>query len=206
MIVKGESPPRLWIVAGPNGSGKSTLYSRSDVAEFDGSVWIVNPDLLTKRLRTAEGLGSDAANLMAVRRIEAWLEASVDVHQTIGVETVLSTPKYRKLVVKAKQRGFEIRLIYVYLDSLERQVERVRLRVAKGGHDVPVEKIAARRERSFREFPWFFWRSDKAWVFDNSAAEPKLVATKSAQSLGELSDELIDDLRQGIETFQEWED
>lgn len=106
MTGKGEAPPRLWIIAGPNGCGKSTAYGRSDVAEFDGSVWIVNPDLLTRRLQKAEHLDPEAANLAAVQRIEAWLSTSIDVHQTIGVETVLSTPKYRDLVIKARKLGF----------------------------------------------------------------------------------------------------
>lgn len=176
MIGKGEAPPRLWIVVGPNGCGKSTAYGRSDVAEFDGSVWIVNPDLLTRRLQSGEGLDMQSANLAAVERIETWLDASIGVHQTIGVETVLSTPKYRKLVLKAKERGFDIRLIYVYVDTIERQLERIRFRVAKGGHDVPADKVAARRARSFEQFSWFFWQADQAWVFDNSGAEPKLVA------------------------------
>lgn len=198
MIVKGESAPRLWIVAGPNGCGKSTVYSRSDVSEFDGSVWIINPDLLTKRLQTDEGLDLPQANLSAVTRIEVWLNASVDVHQTIGVETVLSTPKYRKLVLKAKERGFDVRLIYVYLDTLDRQLERIRLRVAKGGHDVPSDKVAERRLRSFHEFPWFFWQAHQAWVFDNSGAEPKLVAWKENGSLARHSGALLGELRDGI--------
>ena len=175
---KGKGQPRLWIVAGPNGCGKSTAYGRSDVAEFDGSVWIINPDLLTARLRDSEALPQDEANLAAVQRIEAWLDASIDVHQTIGVETVLSSPKYRRLVDKARQRGFEIFLIYVYVDSVERQLERIALRVAKGGHDVPADKVAARRTRSFAELRWFFDQADRAWIFDNSVAEPQLVAHK----------------------------
>lgn len=198
MSAKGEASPRLWIVAGPNGCGKSTAYSQSDVAEFDGSVWIINPDLLTKRLQAIEGMCLVDANLAAVQRIESWLEASIDVHQTIGVETVLSTPKYRKLVRKAKQRGFEVRLIYVYVDSLERQLERIRLRVAKGGHDVPLDKVAARRARSFQQFPWFFWEADQAWVFDNSGAEPQLVAWTHGAGLAEYSDKLAAELRDGI--------
>lgn len=198
MISKGTAPPRLWIVAGPNGSGKSTAYGRSDVSEFDGSVWIINPDLLTQRLQVAEELDGAVANLEAVRRVETWLDASIDVHQTIGVETVLSTPKYRRLVQKAFERGFEIRLIYVYLDTVDRQLERIRLRVAKGGHDVPAGKVAARRARSFNEFPWFFWRADQAWVFDNSGAEPKLVAWRDGESRIFLSGALLDELREGI--------
>lgn len=198
MIVKGEAPPRLWIVAGPNGCGKSTLYGRSDVAEFDGSVWIINPDLLTTRLQTSEGMSLEDANLSAVRRIEAWLEASIDVHQTIGVETVLSTPKYRKLVHEAKKRGFEVRFIYVYVDRLGRQLDRIRLRVAKGGHDVPANKVEARRLRSFAQFPWFFWEAHQAWVFDNSGAEPKLVAWKEQIGAAEYGDGLAAELEEGI--------
>ena len=68
---------------------------------LDGSVWIINPDLLTVRLQHAENLELTAANLAAVQRIETWLEKSISVHQTIGVETVLSSPKYRRLVEMA---------------------------------------------------------------------------------------------------------
>jgi predicted ABC-type ATPase len=197
--VKGELAPRLWIVAGPNGCGKSTAYGRSDVAEFDGSVWIINPDLLTRRLQTAEALDLRAANLAAVQRIEVWLNASIDVHQTIGVETVLSTPKYRGLVSEARERGFEFRLIYVYVDTLERQLERIRLRVAKGGHDVPTDKVAARRQRSFNEFRWFFWHADRAWVFDNSGAEPKVLARKDGRNSAFYDSGLLPELERGIE-------
>ena len=136
--------PKFWIVAGPNGSGKSSVYTDTDIKDFSGSVWIINPDLLTIRILEIEGLKQRAANVAAVERIYSWLEASIDAHQTIGVETVLSTDKYRKLVVSAKARGFEVRLIYVLLNSPDLNVERVKMRVKKGGHDVPTEKIVDR--------------------------------------------------------------
>ncbi|WP_082736283.1 AAA family ATPase [Blastomonas sp. CCH3-A3] len=126
--------PRFWIVAGPNGCGKSTAYDRSDVDEFGGTVWIINPDLLTSKIMDVEHLSRQDANLASVVRIEKWLEASIDAHQTIGVETVLSTGKYRRLVEHATARGFEVRLIYVFIADPQQQLERIRLRVAKGGH------------------------------------------------------------------------
>ena len=95
----------LVIIAGPNGSGKSSAYRNAKLELDDRDVWINNPDLLTVRLRDAEKLEPLQANLEAVKRIESWLYASIDVHQTIGVETVLSTEKYRKLVEDAKNRG-----------------------------------------------------------------------------------------------------
>jgi predicted ABC-type ATPase len=54
-----------------------------------------------------------------VQRIERWLYSSIEAHQTVGVETVLSTPKYRALVLAAKKRKFAIRLIYVLLNSAQ---------------------------------------------------------------------------------------
>ena len=83
--------PTLWIIAGPNGSGKSSLYRQSDIAGRSGAVWIINPDLLTVSIADGEALELTASNLAAVQRIEVWLQASLDVYQTIGVETVLSS-------------------------------------------------------------------------------------------------------------------
>ena len=125
-----------------------------------------------------EGLELQPANLEAVQRIEAWLEASIRAHQTVGVETVLSTSKYRRLVIEAKARRFEVRIIYILLDSPERNVERVRLRVEKGGHAVPEDKIRERYEKSLDQLPWFLDQAEQAWIFDNSGATPQRIGQK----------------------------
>jgi predicted ABC-type ATPase len=171
--------PKFWIVAGPNGSGKSSIYANTDIEDFGGSVWIINPDILAERIRQIEKLALRPANLEAVTRIYSWLETSIAAHQTIGVETVLSTDKYRKLVLAAKALNFEIRLIYVMLKSADLNVERVKLRVAKGGHNVPKNKILERREKSLKQLPWLLEQADQAWLFDNSGASPRLMGEKS---------------------------
>lgn len=178
MLQGRDERPIFWIVGGPNGSGKSSLYERAEIEAFGRSVWIINPDLLTTRIRNFEKLDLNSANLEAVRRIETWLDASIRAHQTVGVETVLSTDKYRRLVTEAKKRSFEFRLIYVLLDAPERNIERVKLRVAKGGHDVPEMKIRVRHRRPLGQLPWFLEWADKAWLFDNSGATPFAVGEK----------------------------
>jgi predicted ABC-type ATPase len=170
--------PIFWIVAGPNGSGKSSSYQDTDIDAFARSIWIINPDLLTARLQQDEGLDLGAANLEAVKRIEVWLEASIRAHQSVGVETVLSTEKYRRLVVMAKSLKFEVRLTYVILDSPERCIDRVRRRVAKGGHAVPEDKIVERYARSLNQLPWFLERADRALLFDNSGESAVLIGRK----------------------------
>jgi predicted ABC-type ATPase len=183
-----SEPPVFLIIAGPNGSGKSTAYSRSDVGGFADSVWIVNPDLLTLRLHEAEAIATDAANLEAVKRLEVWLEATLRVHQTVGVETVLSTDKYRRLVSFAKSLGFTFQLFYVMLASPEDNIRRVRDRVSKGGHNVPPEKIVDRYWRSLEQLPWFVEQADIADIYDNTGASPRHVATKIDGELSVLSD------------------
>jgi predicted ABC-type ATPase len=186
MASRKSITPSLWLIAGPNGSGKSSLYGSdqnaiygdTNIADSAHSFWIINPDLLTLRIRSVEQKSPEEANLDAVRRIEVWLKASIDAHQSVGVETVLSTDKYRSLVLAAKKRGFEIRLVYVILRSPELNVKRVQMRVKKGGHGVPVDKIRQRWKRSLEQLPWFLDQADWALLFDNSA-ELRLIGRKA---------------------------
>jgi predicted ABC-type ATPase len=81
---------------------------------------------------------------------------------------VLSTAKYRRLVRAAKKRRFEIRLIYVILQSPRLNIRRVQMRVKSGGHTVPEDKIRERWNRSLNQLPWFLNECDWALLFDNS--------------------------------------
>lgn len=170
--------PVFVIVAGPNGSGKSSAYQDTETQFADRTIWIVNPDLLTARLQAAENLALRDANLAAVQRIEAWLDASMAVHKSVGVETVLSTDKYRRLVTRAKGLGFEVWLFYVVLDSPDRNVERVRARVIKGGHHVEEADIRRRYAKSLAQLPWFLEAADTAILYDNSGTKARRVGRK----------------------------
>lgn len=179
MLPQKSDAPLLLIIAGPNGSGKSSVYTDTDFEREGRSFWIVNPDLLARRIHESEAIEYNAANLAAVDRIAVWLSASINVHKSIGVETVLSTPKYREIVTFAQSRGFRIWLLYVLLDTPERNIERVRLRVEKGGHAVDSAKIVDRYHRSLQQLPWFLEQADQAWIYDNSDAKPDIIGRKT---------------------------
>jgi predicted ABC-type ATPase len=203
--VTSSERPTFWIVAGPNGSGKSSLYGNTEIEAFDQSVWIINPDLLTQRIQHVEKLPLDEANIQAVVRIEAWLEASIRAHQTVGVETVLSTEKYRRLVLDAKRRQFELRLIFVMLSSPDLNVQRVRLRVSKGGHDVPEAKIRERWTKSLGQLPWFWDQADQAVIYDNSGAVPRLIGRKQLGAIV-IDPQAPEPLRKALDLAGEAED
>ena len=199
-MASSDSPERtLWIIAGANGSGKSSAYQQAALDAPVGAIWIINPDLLAKRIAEQENLPLlPEANLEAVRRIETWLYASVHAHQTIGVETVLATGKYRALVDNAHGHGFRVRLLYVFLENADLNVDRVRIRVAQGGHNVAEDRIRDRRARSFDQLAWFFEHADQADIYDNSGAEPELVVRKLDDEIT-VSGDLIPELAATLE-------
>ena len=185
-------------MAGANGSGKSSVYQDTEIEDTSGAAWIINPDILTAQIQATEQRDLHSANVAAAERMFQWLQASIAAYQTIGVETVLSTDKYRPLVVEAQRKNFEIRLIYVVLKSAELNVERVALRVRSGGHDVPREKIIERRAKSLAQLPWFLARSDLALIYDNSGALPVEIARKVGETL-DITPKALPEIRTAID-------
>ena len=171
--------PNLWIFAGPNGSGKSTFYTRTRIVENGDPLWIINPDVLTTEIAARESLDWLVANGRALDRIKPWLEAAVSMYKPVGFETVLSSEKYIPLIDTAIARGFDVRLIYVALRTPQLHIDRVRKRVAEGGHDVDPEKIVSRRLRSFAMLEGVYPKATFAQVWDNSGDEPVLLFEKN---------------------------
>ena len=69
---------------------------------------------------------------------------------------------------QAKALGYHTFLIFVALDNPELNVDRVRVRVSEGGHDVPRIDILRRYERSLLNAPEALRLADEAIVFENS--------------------------------------
>ena len=88
-----------------------------------------------------------------------------------------------KIDKRAKEKGYEIRGIYIFLDDPKLCVERVRYRVTKGGHDVSEEDIIRRYYRSKENF-WSEFKEicDKWYLLYNSEEGFMRVA------IGELND------------------
>ncbi len=74
-------------------------------------------------------------------------------------------------------QGFEICLVFLWLDSAELAIERVKQRVSEGGHNIPEEIIIRRYHVGIENF--FKLYSDKLdyWLFiDNSGVNQVLIA------------------------------
>jgi predicted ABC-type ATPase len=169
-----RSAAELWIIAGPNGAGKTTL-ARSLLSSQE--IEVLNPDIVTLgKIKSAgyDGFGDAPLALQkrlfiaSANEVSASLEKRLASGQCIGVETVLSTDKYKATVEKVLSMGGFVRLIYVALQSPQLSAERVAQRVLQGGHDVPRNKLTERWEKSIRNLGWFAKKSESFFVYDNS--------------------------------------
>lgn len=195
-----EDRPEFWIVAGPNGAGKTTCVQLEPISAILPDVKFLNPDNLTlDKIKAAGHVGFADAPIDLQKRlfIQAANETFDDLvqslarSQAVGIETVLSTDKYRPLVKRVMARGGFVGLIYIALSSPEISRTRVAARVRAGGHDVPSEKLEGRWKRSLENLTWFAKHATAFWVIDNSDSNPdqppQLIATGKYGKLDRLN-------------------
>lgn len=103
-------------------------------------------------------------------------------------ETVMSFPDKIAFLQKAHALGFRTYLYFVATEDPEINIDRVRHRVAMGGHPVDADKIVSRYDRSLELLFDAVTHSDRAYIFDNSGQEsPRpdalvLISTSSSNS------------------------
>lgn len=137
---------QLIIIAGANGSGKTTFaIPYVQELKFD----FLNADEIAKEL---ELQGKKNTLIKAGRIFFNKLNQFIREGNNFVVETTLSGTYINKVAIKAKKSGFNVKIIYIFLDDAELCVERVRTRVIKGGHDVPTDDIVRRFYRSKDNF------------------------------------------------------
>ncbi len=96
------------------------------------------------------------------------------------METTLAGEGPLKTIRAAKKRGYFVRLIFIALDSPDRNIDRVSQRVSQGGHDVPDEDVRRRYERSLANAPEAIRLADEAKVYDNSGTDAqKVIAARN---------------------------
>jgi predicted ABC-type ATPase len=154
-----DARPLVVALAGSNGAGKSTFF-HAHLA--DAGLRFINADDLAAEM----GLGAyEAAELAASIR-----KALIRQGESFVFETVLSDPVGEKVaeLEEASRAGINVVLIFIRLDSPETSIERVSMRVAQGGHDVPDDKLETRFARTLANLDLAIRSLPLVILFDNS--------------------------------------
>ena len=164
--------PVLYIIAGPNGAGKTTASFNILPSVLSCNEY-VNADEIARGLSPfdVDSVAVQAGKLM-LGRIDHLLSRKVD----FAIETTLATRSHSTLVKKAKTLGYEVVVIFFWLNSPETACRRVAGRVSEGGHAIPPDVIVRRYWSGIRNFFSDFIPIVDYWALYNNVFEPRLIA------------------------------
>ncbi len=167
-----STQPRIIIIAGPNGAGKTTFAREFLPREADCPVF-VNADLI------AAGLSPFRPEVAAVRAGRLMLrEIAVKATggESFAFETTLSGHTYARRIPRWRTAGYWVEIFFLSLPSVELAVDRVRARVAQGGHDVPEPVIRRRFGSGLANFRRVYQPLVDGWkLYDNAGVSPVLL-------------------------------
>ena len=158
----------LYIISGCNGAGKTTA-SYTVLPEILGCREYVNADEIAKGLSpfNPESVAIEAGRLM-LERIDYLMTAGV----SFSIETTLATKSYVNLVRRAHKQGYNVKLLFFWLESPEMAKLRVAERVAKGGHNIPADVIERRYYAGIRNLFNLFMNEVDYWAIFMNTKKP----------------------------------
>ncbi|AWI26879.1 zeta toxin family protein [Flavobacterium pallidum] len=165
----------LYIIAGCNGAGKTTA-SFTILPEILDCKEFVNADEIAKGLSPfqPEKVSFESGRIM-LRRINELLEAN----ENFAFETTLATKSYRSKILEAKAKNYNVTLLFFWLQNSELAIERVKTRVAEGGHNIETDVINRRYLAGIKNlFDIYISIVDEVLIFDNSEGKHDLIAEK----------------------------
>jgi predicted ABC-type ATPase len=159
------SKPSVIIIAGPNGAGK-TSFARKLLPLLARPYVFLNFDEWSRNLSVGPSpvrSEFDAGKLMLAR-----MTALIGEREDLIIETTLSSRHYAQRILEWRDKGYVVGLVYLRLPSVDVSFERVKRRVAAGGHGIPEDLVRRRFEKSLRNLEtlykpivdeWYVWDS-----------------------------------------------
>jgi|JI6StandDraft_1071083.scaffolds.fasta_scaffold02452_6 predicted ABC-type ATPase len=185
----------LIIVGGPNGSGKST-FAGVFLTEFNYP--FLNSDDLRKGLDIPnDGIAQITAGRMFLKQLHFHRESgnSLILESTLSGLTLLA--EIRKFILL----GYSVKIFFVYLESTDQHLKRIRQRVVKGGHSVPELDVLRRFKRSHHNFWNRYKELAEVWTLINNASnKPQPVAHRGLDEVEIFDVDLYNDFLKILES------
>jgi len=145
---------------------------------------VVNPDEIAQSSTLQNG---SAALVQAGRVAVAQREAHLAADDSFGVETTFTGHSERALMRRARAAGDRVTLVFVGLDDVQLSASRVKSRVRRGGHDVPLPDVFRRFDRSMANLATGLTIADLSYVIDNSGTRRRLLLAREGDQVKRLA-------------------
>ena len=134
----------------------------------------VNADLIAAGLSP---FAPEAAAIKAGRIMLKEIDDPIAQNRRFSFETTLSGRGYAAKVPQWRAAGFRVSLYFLSLPHAEMAVERVRVRVSQGGHNIPEAVIRRRFDAGIENFNSLYNPLVNDWfLYDNQYRQPTLLA------------------------------
>ena len=170
--------PLFFLVAGPNGAGKSTFTS--DYRRHYPFLTVIDPDAIAKEL-TGSSTTIHRVAAQAGRESIKLIREFIQTRNSFLAESTISGKHYLNYAKLAQEAGFRTILIYIALETPELSAQRVQDRVAKGGHDIPLNDIYRRHPKSLHNLKSYINAFNVAHVYDNSVDRQWVAGYRNGQ-------------------------
>ena len=167
------SAPQIIIIAGPNGAGKTT-FAREFLPQEAHCPVFVNADLIAAGLSP---FAPEAAAIKAGRIMLAEIDEHVAQQRSFSFETTLAGRGYSAKIPQWRAAGYRVSLYFLSLPHADMAVERVRVRVSQGGHNIPESVIRRRFDAGIENFRALYKPVVNDWfLYDNQYHQPTMLA------------------------------
>jgi predicted ABC-type ATPase len=169
--------PVAVFLLGANGSGKSSLRSYLDLSDIQTNI---DPDALN---RIAKYRAKDNYLMFASKQAIRLFNHALRSNLNVCMESTLSGQSAMNRIKVAKNHGYYVIAYFVGLSSVELNIERVRQRVLKGGHNIPNNLIVKRYQNSIDNLLHVYYCLDELHVIDNTQSHYELQFTRFKEKL-----------------------
>lgn len=179
--------PKLYVISGCNGSGKTTA-SYTMLPGWLQCTEFVNSDEFAKGLSpfSTEAVSIQASRLMLMK-IHYLLQKKSD----FAIETTLSTRSLRKILVQAQSQGYFVTVLYFWIESPELAIERIKVRVASGGHNIPEPVVRRRYYQGLRYFFEDYRDVADRWILTDNTQIPFSVVAQGWRNNMVVKDNIL---------------
>ena len=181
-VLNAKMEKRAVIAAGANGVGKTT-FALQFMAEHDFE--FLNADEIAKEL-SAEN--PSEKKISAGKIFFKKLNETVTQGKSLLLESTLSGRYLQQHFGIWRANGYQIQIVFIFVESPEVSIARIKERVKKGGHFVPDEDVRRRFDRGKKNF-WQIYKN----LADNWALVYNSEESFQHVAFGEQNDFLITD-------------
>ncbi len=167
-IIPGNQYERIYNIWGVNGSGKSTLYKGHN---YSNHIYLNADDIA----REIGDQNDQLVQLKAGKLFLVNLKKALFDGKSIIIETTLSGKSIKQYMELARKNNYKIIMHYI-LCELNTSIKRIEFRVSQGGHNIPLDVVNRRYNKSFLNLNENKYLIDEIYFYNNISQEHELIA------------------------------